>query len=247
MARLFEPRIQGVNLNGDVRPGQKLFTYEAGTLTPKVSYTDTGLTVPHANPVIADSTGLFPEIFLSPESYRIILKDSTDVQFDDIDDVFGLLSPVEFNTQYELLTSVAGQTVFNTLSLDTIADTATETNLRVYVNGVLQLQGAGNGYIVTGANQITFNAGLNLSDQVIIFELDSLDYDLFTATGGQTVFTTTNVSTTADTASQSFIRVFRNGVFQLQGGGNSYTVTGANQITFTAGLLLNDQVYVARA
>jgi hypothetical protein len=61
-----------------------------------------------------------------------------------------------------------------------------------------------------------------------------------TATASQTVFNTTIVATVADAGNETFLQVFVNGLFQKQG--SSYTVTGANQITFANGLTLNSDV-----
>jgi hypothetical protein len=68
-------------------------------------------------------------------------------------------------------------------------------------------------------------------------------YEAFVATGGQTVFNTT-LSTVAIGGGLSHLQVFRNGVFQQEGGSKAFTVTGANQITFNAGVLLNDDVVI---
>ncbi len=61
-----------------------------------------------------------------------------------------------------------------------------------------------------------------------------------TATSGQTVFNTSIVSTVADSGNDTFLQVFVNGVYQKQG--SSFTVTGANQVTFTYGVSLNSDV-----
>jgi hypothetical protein len=48
----------------------------SGTSTPQNTYSDIALTAPHANPVIADSAGLFAPIYLdaSLPNYRAVLK-----------------------------------------------------------------------------------------------------------------------------------------------------------------------------
>lgn len=54
--------------------GAKLFAYLSGTLTPTPVYTSAALSNP-VNPVTADSTGTFPEIFLDPTvTYRFQIK-----------------------------------------------------------------------------------------------------------------------------------------------------------------------------
>lgn len=68
------------------------------------------------------------------------------------------------------------------------------------------------------------------------------------ATAGQTTFNTGSVPTKAkgtnfDTGlPTSYLQVYVNGVFQQEGATKAYTVTGNNQITFTSGLALNDDV-----
>lgn len=66
--------------------------------------------------------------------------------------------------------------------------------------------------------------------------------DEFTATSGQTVFNTTNVSTAAKTGGRAKQQVFVNGVLQREVA--NYNVTGTNRITFTFGLTTGDEVVI---
>lgn len=50
--------------NGDPLPGSKLDFFENGTTTPKDTFTTAALTVSNSNPVITDSDGRVPAIFL---------------------------------------------------------------------------------------------------------------------------------------------------------------------------------------
>lgn len=59
--------------------GAKLNFFETGTSTRKDTFTDAGAGTPNANPVIADSNGVFPDIFISG-TYKVILTDNDDVQ-----------------------------------------------------------------------------------------------------------------------------------------------------------------------
>lgn len=76
MAVLYTPHFayftddDGAPLNGGL-----LYTYEAGTTTPKATYTDSTGGTPNANPVVLDSSGR-ATIFLSG-SYKFTLKDSS--------------------------------------------------------------------------------------------------------------------------------------------------------------------------
>ncbi len=78
MARLILPYQSVYDLNGDPISGAKMYFYESGTITPKDTYADDGLTVENTNPVIANSQGQFGPIFLSG-NYSCQLTDSADV------------------------------------------------------------------------------------------------------------------------------------------------------------------------
>lgn len=66
---------------------------------------------------------------------------------------------------YDEITAFAGQTVFTT-TVNTLANASGHTYLQIFVNGVLQREGASKAYTVTGATQITFNTGLAVNDEV---------------------------------------------------------------------------------
>ena len=89
MARLFfMPQAVRVDSAGTPYPGAKANFYLTSTTTPVNTYQDDALTTPHANPVVADSAGQFPPIYLTPgTTYRCIVTDSADVQIDDTDPV----------------------------------------------------------------------------------------------------------------------------------------------------------------
>lgn len=71
--------------NGDPLAGGKVYTYEAGTTTPKATYTDSGAGTPNANPVILDAEGR-ADIWLDG-AYKILLKDADDVTIYTVDNV----------------------------------------------------------------------------------------------------------------------------------------------------------------
>ncbi len=68
----------------------------------------------------------------------------------------------------QAFSATAAQTVFNT-TIGTVAISGSTAHLQVFVNGVFQQEGLTKQYTVTGPNQITFNAGLQLADDVVIF------------------------------------------------------------------------------
>ena len=77
---------------GAVLTGGKLYTYQAGTTTPQVTYTTSSGNVARTNPVVLDAAGRVPdggEIWISPVSYKFVLKDSNDVLIATYDNIFG--------------------------------------------------------------------------------------------------------------------------------------------------------------
>ena len=77
MDSLVVPKFQILDLNGDPLNGGKVWTYESGTTTPKITYSDRALSVANANPVILDTRGECA-IFCSG-LIKIYVTDSVDV------------------------------------------------------------------------------------------------------------------------------------------------------------------------
>ncbi len=67
--------------------GAKLYFYRTETTTPQDTYQDEGLDTPHANPVVANSAGVFNPIYLDPAlpSYRVRYTTAADVLIYQID------------------------------------------------------------------------------------------------------------------------------------------------------------------
>jgi hypothetical protein len=71
---LFDTGIFSVTgLQSELLIGAKLYWYVAGTSIPATTYADPGLTVANPNPVIADATGRFREIWLGDGPFKYIL------------------------------------------------------------------------------------------------------------------------------------------------------------------------------
>lgn len=71
---------------GDAYSGALLYTYTPGTTTPKTTYTTSALSVAHANPVVADSSGVFPQIWAADNAtFDLVLKTAGGVSLDSWD------------------------------------------------------------------------------------------------------------------------------------------------------------------
>jgi len=82
--------------NGNPLAGGKLYTYAAGTTTPRAAYTTSAGNVPHTNPIILDSAGRVPggQIWLTDENvdYKFLLETSTSVLVGTFDNIPSVIS-----------------------------------------------------------------------------------------------------------------------------------------------------------
>lgn len=67
-----------VDDNGDPVPGALLHTYEAGTTTPLATYTNAVGNVQLDNPIEADADGMWPQIWVSNEPYKLVANEADD-------------------------------------------------------------------------------------------------------------------------------------------------------------------------
>jgi len=90
--------------------GAKLFFTITETSTDLDTFSDDALATANANPVIADSTGVFGDIFLGSSSvYKVVLKDKNNVQIWEADPVSGSAVLTELDT-IALMTAISAPT-----------------------------------------------------------------------------------------------------------------------------------------
>ena len=133
--------------DGNVLSGGKIYTYIAGSSTPKTTYTTSSGNIAHANPIILDSAGRVPtgEIWLTPGLYKFVINTSTDTLIATYDNISGIGAPIY---QVQNFTGTGTQTVF-TLSNSSLGEDYT----LIYINGVYQFK---NTYTVNGTS-VTFS------------------------------------------------------------------------------------------
>jgi hypothetical protein len=79
------PYFTVLDANGNPVSGAKIYTYIAGTSTPQATYTDRTAGTPNANPTVADSAGRAVLFFDDSVVYKIVVKDSSDVEIKTVD------------------------------------------------------------------------------------------------------------------------------------------------------------------
>jgi hypothetical protein len=126
--------IQEFDNNGEPLAGGLLYTYEAGTSTPKATYTDASGNTANANPIELDSAGR-ASVWLDTGSYKFVLRTSAGALIKEIDDITGEASNafgegVDTITTNTLVSAAYQNNILNCTSAVTLsliaAATATE-------------------------------------------------------------------------------------------------------------------------
>jgi hypothetical protein len=115
MAVLYVPHfIQFEDENGDPLAGGLLYTYAAGTTTPKAAYTTAAGDIEHTNPIVLDSAGR-AVIFISG-AYKFVLRDADGVLIRETDNVTSFNASTATNEGFYQTFSGDGATTTFTLS-----------------------------------------------------------------------------------------------------------------------------------
>ncbi len=128
---------QCLGLDGKPLAGGKVYTYEAGTTTPKSTYTTMAGDVPNPNPVILDQNGK-AKIFLGDGSYRLQIKDSNDALVDDIDQISRYVTQSEFATFQQTVNDGVSQLTEVREQIDVFVNTSIG-NQKGFANGIAPL------------------------------------------------------------------------------------------------------------
>jgi hypothetical protein len=142
--------------DGNVLSGGKLYTYSAGTSTPKATYTTSAGNIAHTNPIVLDSAGRVPsgEIWLTGGTYKFSVFTSANTLIATYDNISGI-GAAEFQVQN--FTGTGSQTIF-TLSGSSLGENFTF----VYINGVYQNK---NTYDVSGTT-LTFSEAPPITSKI---------------------------------------------------------------------------------
>jgi len=169
-----QPLFRVFDADGAPLAGGKLFFYEAGTTTPKDTYTDSGAGTANANPVILDAEGA-AQVW-GDGTYKVVIKDSADATLSTVDDINvpGLPAVDGGGADDGKLLGVTGSTY-------TLTDTLTDFKIR-RVNHQIEYQGS--------VPEVTFPVKLYFTQPERLYSVKP-----FTATGAVTVVMSKNGAT----------------------------------------------------
>lgn len=128
---------QCLGLDGKPLAGGKVYTYEAGTTTPKTTYTTMQGDVPNSNPVILDQNGK-AKIYLGDGSYRFRILDNNDALVDDTNDISRYVTQSEFAVFQQIINEGISQLTEVREQIDVYVTTAIG-NQKGFAGGLVPL------------------------------------------------------------------------------------------------------------
>lgn len=146
------PRV--TDANGDAVSGAKAYFYQKGTTTPVTVYSDEALSVPHASPLVADSGGVFAQVFHGGATeVKAVVQDADDAALYTLDPAplsTGTASAAE-NVTVAPFTGVTGTNV--QAALEDIQENITAVGANIQT--LVQTGGSANAYTLNAAETIT--------------------------------------------------------------------------------------------
>jgi len=140
------PKFRAQTITGAAIPSAKLYFYLPTTTTPKDTYSDSALTVPNANPVVADGNGWFGEIWLTAAEYKIVMKDAAGATVWTCDHYYPASSALNNQITASSSTATAALTATNSSSGSAIVATNSGSGYGITSTGA----GSGYGVYTTG-------------------------------------------------------------------------------------------------
>lgn len=163
---------QFLDNSGAPLAGGQVFTYIAGTTTPKSVYTDASGSTPQTNPVVLDANGR-AQMWMGSDLYKFIIKDSSGNQIGDtLDDVStgGSSSSNSTSgwvthdvTDGQTATALTGETVDGASYTSAKYDYEIIRGTTVMANGVLYMQYKNSTWLVNVSQETGDASGVTFS------------------------------------------------------------------------------------
>lgn len=139
----------------------KLYFTDTFTGDQIITYKDSGLTVVNTHPIILSASGK-AEIFLTSNTYNVVLTDANDVVIWSHEGYVPVGLGADPSAWREKLVAIAAQTDF-------IYANPVDSGTLVFVNGSLKEFGPTEDYIIVPPYTVKFNAGRTAGDEVVAF------------------------------------------------------------------------------
>ncbi len=157
---LFNPIIKATTALGVPVPLAEANFYASGSsVTRQDTYADAGQATPNANPVVADANGVFPQIYLLPLAYHVVITGPGGITtYFDEDPVAGGLFNALFDDSWQLKDN-SDPTKILKFQLSSITTGTTRTKTVADTNGTL----LDSLYGVMGAAAFQFKRGSDIT------------------------------------------------------------------------------------
>lgn len=161
--------LNGITDTGDVAlAGGKVYTYGAGTLTNKTTWTDRDKTTPATNPVVLDSAG--KALIFADGVYKFVIKDANDVTIYTYDNlefgqtftgIFNLSKGADIASANALTLGSDGNyfDITGTTTINSIGAVGVGTVIKLHFDAALTLTYNATDLILPGAKNITTSSG----------------------------------------------------------------------------------------
>jgi hypothetical protein len=150
-------------------PGAKLYFYDPGTTTERNVYQDNELTSLHMQPVIADSAGVWPAIYLQTGVYKVRDETALNVLIYEQDNV----DPGISTGAGALPVSSGGTGATNATSARSNLAAASTTDLTTAQNAITAIQSQIDASLLAGDTRLGLMAG---RDTIRAVDLDDTDF-----------------------------------------------------------------------
>lgn len=225
------PKFRAVGTDGLALVGGKLYTYTAGTSTPKDSYTNFGAGTANTNPVILDARGE-ADVWLQG-SYKLVLKDSLDQSIWTVDDIRDLTSDQTFtNATLAGTLSITGGTI--TWAANNTHSGNHTFSANVAFNGTTTIGNASSDAFTVNSNTVTWTNGATHSgdhtysgDVTVSGDLNNASGPIIPGTYSATITAVANCTVTTPAT----LHYSRNGDQVVVSGSIAVNPTSASTLT----------------
>lgn len=161
---LLQPKFTSLLADGTPNVGGSVYTYQAGTVTPLTTYSDSALTAENTNPIVLDANGQCDLWIAGP--YKVIVQDANGVQLYAVDNLFGFAAditaslPSQSNDMYLVWDNVTRAFKNSTLTRSAVETAVNAFNVALLTNGAVVVADVGDTSPGTLTDKLTVTGNL---------------------------------------------------------------------------------------